>query len=54
MAAAGPGLADIVWRVDCACEGLAAAEKGLGWPVRAGKLVLGLALDRLADHYGLR
>jgi hypothetical protein len=54
MAAAGPGLADILWRVVCACEGLAAAEKGLGWPVRAGKLVLGLALDRLADHYGLR
>lgn len=51
--AAGPGLADIVWRVVCAGEGLAAAEKGLGWPVRAGKLVLGLALDRVADHYGL-
>ncbi|NML07889.1 DUF6456 domain-containing protein [Sphingomonas sp. G-3-2-10] len=54
IAAAGPGLADILWRVVCACEGLPLAEKGLGWPARAGKLVLGFALDRLADHYGLR
>ena len=53
VAAAGPGLADILWRVVCAGEGLATAEKGLGWPARAGKLVLGLALDRLADHYAL-
>lgn len=53
-AAAGPGLADILWRVVCAGEGLAVAEKGLGWPSRAGKLVLGLALDRVAGHYGLR
>ena len=50
---AGPGLKDVLWRVVCAGEGLAVAEKGLGWPARAGKLVLGLALDRLADHYGL-
>ena len=54
IAAAGPGLADILWRVVCAGEGLIAAEKGLGWPARAGKLVLGLALDRVAGHYGLR
>ena len=51
--AAGPGLNDVLWRVVCAGEGLAHAEKALGWPVRAGKLVLGLALDRVADHYGL-
>ncbi len=49
----GPGLSDILWRVVCAGEGLPAAERGLGWPARAGKLVLGLALDRLADHYRL-
>lgn len=54
IAAAGPGLSDILWRVVCAGEGLRVAEKGLGWPARAGKLVLGLALDRLAGHYGLR
>ncbi|MET0363991.1 MAG: DUF6456 domain-containing protein [Sphingobium sp.] len=50
---AGPGLRDILWRVVCACEGLAAAESALGWPTRAGKLVLGFALDRVADYYRL-
>lgn len=54
IAAVGGGLSDILWRVVCAGEGLAAAEKGLGWPARAGKLVLCLALDRVADHYRLR
>jgi hypothetical protein len=49
--AAGPGLADILWRVVCAGEGLGAAEKALGWPNRAGKLVLTLALDRVASWY---
>ncbi len=53
MAAAGPGLKDVLWRVICALEGLPAAEKGLGWPARAGRLVLTLGLDRLADHYRL-
>lgn len=51
MAAVGPGLRDIVWRVACEGEGVSEAEKGLGWPARAAKLVLGMALDRLADHY---
>ena len=53
IAAAGPGLTDILWRVVCACEGLPAAERALGWPARAGKLVLGFALDRVADYYRL-
>ncbi len=53
IAAAGAGLADIAWRVICAGEALPVAEKGLGWPARAGRLVLTLALDRLADHYRL-
>jgi hypothetical protein len=48
---AGPGLSDIVWRIICAGEGMREAETALGWPARAGKLVLGLALDRIADHY---
>lgn len=51
MVAVGPGLSDMLWRVACEGEGLAEAERGLGWPVRAGKLVLGLALDRLVNHY---
>jgi len=51
IAAAGRGLDDILWRVVCACETLPAAEKALEWPSRSGKLVLRLALDRVADFY---
>lgn len=51
--AAGPGLADVLWRVACAGEGLPVTEKALGWPARAGRVVLALALDRVASHYGL-
>jgi len=51
IAAAGKGLADILWRVVCACETVPAAEKELEWPTRSGKLVLRLALDRVADFY---
>ena len=51
VAMAGPGLADILWRVACAGESLPFAEKALTWPVRSGKLVLRLALDRVADFY---
>ena len=53
IAAAGPGLCDILWRVACAGEGVSAVERALGWPSRAGKLVLTLALDRVADSYRL-
>jgi hypothetical protein len=49
--AAGPGLADILWRVVCAGEGMRDAETALGWPARSGKLVLTFALDRVADYY---
>jgi hypothetical protein len=51
MQAAGRGLTDILWRVVCGGDSLPAAEKGLGWPTRSGKLVLKLALDRVADFY---
>jgi len=51
---AGPGLADILWRVVCAGEGMRDAESALGWPARAGKLVLTFALDRVADYYRIR
>ena len=50
---AGKGLSDILWRVVCAGEGVPAAEKALDWPVRSGKLVLRIALDRVADFYRL-
>jgi hypothetical protein len=51
IAAAGPGLADILWRIVCAGEGMRDAETALGWPARAGKVVLTLALDRVATFY---
>lgn len=50
-ATAGPGLTDILWRVVCAGDRLPDVERSLGWPSRAGKLVLTLALDRIADYY---
>ena len=52
--AVGRGLGDVLWRVVCAGEGMREAEQALGWPARAGKLVLGFALDRLADHYRIK
>ena len=51
ITAAGPGLADILWRIVCAGEGMRDAETALGWPARAGKVVLTLALDRIATYY---
>ncbi|QKG71176.1 DUF6456 domain-containing protein [Erythrobacter mangrovi] len=54
MAEAGRGLTDILWRVVCACEGLPDAEKALEWPARSGKVVLRIALDRVADFYRIR
>ena len=51
LAQAGRGLEDILWRVVCAGETLPIAEKALAWPARSGKLVLKLALDRVADFY---
>lgn len=53
MIVLGRDLNDISWRVICAGEGVPAAEKAMGWPNRSGKLVLRIALDRLADHYRL-
>ncbi|MFM9853062.1 MAG: DUF6456 domain-containing protein [Sphingomonadaceae bacterium] len=49
--AAGQGLSDILWRVVCARESVPTAEKSLGWPTRTGRVVLTIALDRLASHY---
>ena len=54
IASAGPGLADVLWRVVCAGEGMREAESALGWPARAGKLVLSFALNRVADYYRIR
>ena len=51
IAQAGKGLEDILWRVVCGCETLPDAERALAWPARSGKLVLKIALDRVADFY---
>ena len=53
IASVGPGLTDILWRVVCSGEAMREAEQALGWPARAGKLVLVMALDRLAGFYRL-
>ena len=47
----GPGLGDVVLRCCCLLEGLEATEKTMGWSARSGKIVLRIALDRLARHY---
>lgn len=53
MKVLGPGLADVALRVCCFLEGMEKAEKRLGWSARSGKVVLKIALQRLADHYGI-
>lgn len=53
LSTVGPGLAEVLVAVCCEEIGLEAAEKRLGWPQRSGKVVLKLALDRLAAHYGM-
>lgn len=49
----GPGLADVALRACCFLEGLEATERRMGWSARSGKVVLKIALQRLAIHYGL-
>ena len=53
LAAAGPGLKEMLEHVCLAGSALEAAERSLGLPRRSGKTVLKLALQRLARHYGL-
>ncbi len=52
LAALGPGLADAALRACCFLEGLEAVERRMGWSARSGKVVLKIALQRLAAHYG--
>ena len=51
LSALGPDLSDIAWRVICVGESMPAAEREMSWPVRSGKLVLKIALDRLVTFY---
>lgn len=54
LAELGPGLADVAFRTCCFLEGLETCERRMGWSARSAKVVLKLALQRLADHYGLK
>jgi hypothetical protein len=47
----GPGLADVALRCCCFLEGIETAERRMGWSARSGKIVLRIALQRLARHY---
>lgn len=51
LLALGPGLADVTLRCACQIEGLETFERKMGWSARSGKIVLRIALERLARHY---
>ncbi|MCF6199539.1 MAG: DUF6456 domain-containing protein [Hyphomicrobiaceae bacterium] len=54
IAQVGPELGGLLLDICCYHIGLGAIEKKRNWPRRSGKVILQIALDRLADHYGMK
>lgn len=51
--AVGDGLVSVLVEACCNQCGLEEIERSFGWPQRSAKVVLQIALDRLAKHYGI-